>query len=160
MAGVDGDLFLSTTGNVFNAAADTPEGSTTTDASGKYSFSGLSAGTYFVRQEAPAGYQQHAGGDISEVTITPTQAAGSGGLVIDAFNQTPQAAEASLFLNAPLVTSVVPAPEAIGGFRDLTAQATSATGNVSLTVDQNSPDELDYETGRTPPATASSPGMA
>ena len=88
MANVAVQLYLSNSGNVFNINTDTLVSTTSSDSGGHYRFDGLSAGTYFVRQEAPAGFHQLPGGDIALVTISAQQAAGSQGLTIDSFDQT------------------------------------------------------------------------
>jgi uncharacterized repeat protein (TIGR01451 family) len=140
-------LYLSNTGNTFNINSDTLVATTTTSATGTYQFTGLTAGTYFVRQEAPAGYQQLPGADVALVTVSPTQAQGLVGATIDSFNQTPQQVNATIFQGVTLSTSLVAAPEAIGGYRGLYAQLTSASGLVGLSADATTPDQLEYTSG-------------
>src|ERR1700722_2597822 len=53
LANVQVQLYLSNSGNTFNASTDTLLQTTPTNGLGQYEFTGLSAGTYFVRQEAP-----------------------------------------------------------------------------------------------------------
>ena len=81
------------------------------------------------------------------VTITALQAAGTEGTVIDSFNQTPQAVDASFFQNQTLSTSLVAVPEAIGGYRGLYANLTSPSGDIGLSADESTPDQLEYTSG-------------
>ena len=53
LSNVQVQLYLSNSGTTFNAATDTLEATTTTNSQGQYEFTGLSAGTYFVRQKRP-----------------------------------------------------------------------------------------------------------
>ena len=87
------------------------------------------------------------GADVQLVTITTAEAAGIQGTVIDSFNQTQQQVQATIFNNQTLSTSLIAAAEAIGGYRGLYADLTSGTGNIGLSADMNTPDQLEYTTG-------------
>ena len=146
LANVQVQLYLSNSGTTFDAGTDTLVQTEQTNNSGQYEFTGLAAGTYFVQQEAPTGYQRLPARTWRWSSSAP-QAAGVEGTVIDSFNQTPQAVNATIFQNQTLATSLVAAPEAIGGYRGLYANLTSGTGNIGLSANENTPDELEYFSG-------------
>jgi hypothetical protein len=58
---------------------------TTTDAQGKYRFSGLGAGKYFVKVNLPSELQSQPGGDVREVNVSALDAEGAMGVTIDEF---------------------------------------------------------------------------
>lgn len=112
---------------------DTSIGSQLTDASGRYRFEDLGAGTYFVEQAAVSGVLQRPGESVHQVVITAADAAGTKGMMIDLFDSTTQTAG---------VTSTVPtshsnsmlAEEALGDERDLFVELLSGEGEVELEV--------------------------
>lgn len=112
---------------------DTSLGSQLTDASGRYQFDNLDAGTYFVEQAAVSGTLQRPGENVHQVTITAADAAGTKGILIDPFDTTTQ--RISVTSTVPASDSdYVAAGEALGGQRDLFVELTSGTGSVELEV--------------------------
>ena len=67
-------------------ADDTLVGAVTTVAGGGFSFPDLASGKYFVRQQAFSGFVQHSGEDVVTIDISPTDALGTPGIVIDEFS--------------------------------------------------------------------------
>jgi uncharacterized repeat protein (TIGR01451 family) len=128
---------------LFNAGANTPIATTTTNASGAYSFTGLSAATYNVEQMPAAGYVLGSGQNISTITISNSDLGGTVGTVIDSFSSTTQTANAA-YPGSTTGNSYSSATEAIGGGRDMSVQLTSAHGSVTLGADSTTPDALDY----------------
>ena len=97
-----------------------------TDASGHYSFSVATAGTYFVQEIAPTGYSAPS---PIPVTVTAQELAGVVQTTIDGFT-TSQTVTAD-----PSRPTRVPrsrCPEAIGGHRDLSVQLLSSSGEILL----------------------------
>jgi uncharacterized repeat protein (TIGR01451 family) len=133
-----------------NAAGtdDTLVGSTQSNASGKYKFESLAAGTYFVQEVAPAGFVLPASsGAAIKVIVTPTAANGVVGVPIDSF-LTNQIAKASS-LGTTTASSSTAAAEALGGHRDLLAQLTSGVGEVNLEVNAFDQHLLEYNSTAT-----------
>jgi uncharacterized repeat protein (TIGR01451 family) len=105
---------------------DTLIDSMTTGSSGTYSFEGLTAGRYYVRQLSVAGYMQRAGENVVTVTISPTDALGTPGKVIDDFIS-PAGTGQALLANAAgaaTVNSFASTTTAIGVERDMVVTAT------------------------------------
>lgn len=107
-------------------ADDTLVGSVTTIAGGAFSFPDLAAGRYFVRQQAIVGYIQHSGDDVVVVDISPAEALGTSGILIDDFSF-PVGGQSLTANAAGLVTdsSFSPSATSIGGERDMSVTATS-----------------------------------
>ena len=108
--------------------------STTTAADGRYEFTRLDAGQYFVLQPA----QTVAGKPLQQsvsplITVTAEQVAGRLIRTIDGFDGNQQSVVDEISGDGP-VTSTAAAPEAIGGSRDLIVEKTSDIGSVSLVV--------------------------
>jgi len=120
---------------------DTLAGTQPTNGSGNYRFNSLSAGQYFVEQEAATGLLQRAGQSVQSVAVTALDAAGVTGSTIDSYDLTTQSVEASS-LGSPFDASAVPAPEVIGGERDMYVELTSGTGRVELMSNTFSPQTL------------------
>lgn len=119
----------------FQQSTDALERSTTTDAGGRYEFSRLTAGNYFVLQDAQMADGRTLLRAVSPLlTIGPTDVEGQIVMVIDDFDMTQQAVSDSTNDGVP-VTSSITAPEAIGGERDLYVNKTSVNGAVQLSVD-------------------------
>ena len=120
---------------VFQQGGDTQVGSTTTGSDGRYEFPRLTSGGYFVLQDA-----QTADGVLLQRSVSPLitidTAAVEGRIVqvIDDFDTTEQFVSDSTNDGVP-ETSSLPAPEAIGGERDLFVNKTSENGAVQLSVD-------------------------
>jgi len=107
-------------------ADDTLVDSMITGLSGTYSFENLTAGRYYVRQMAVAGYMQRAGENVVTVTISPTDALGTPGRVIDDFIS-PVGAGQALLANSggpATVSSFASTVTAIGVERDMVVTAT------------------------------------
>ncbi len=146
LAGATLDLYLDGGDLVFNngGADDTLLG-TTTSVAGLYSFTGLSAGRYFVRQQALAGFMQHTGDDVVTVDITLADAAGTAGTVIDDFANPGAGQDLSvIFPGTPTASSSAASATAIGGERDLFLEATA--GNIDLQANNAAfPLSLNYD---------------
>jgi len=125
-------------------ADDILVGSVTTVAGGAFSFPNLVSGRYFVRQQALSGYVQQSGEDVVTINITPTDALGTPGTVIDEFNL-PALGQLLSANAAGIATSSSFAPSAttIGGERDMTVTAT--LGSVTLeAIGSAFPSNLNY----------------
>lgn len=124
VAGVGVDLYRDGGNGVFDHGGGddvVAAHGTTTDASGRYAFSQLGNGTYFVRLTPPDQFQVRAA-DVKTVVITATEAEGVTGRLIDGFS-TAQRAEASPPL-ASGATSSLADIKVLGGQRDLLVQIT------------------------------------
>lgn len=119
------------TGNGLFGNEDTLVGSQNTLANGDYRFNGLTAGTYFVKRNLPAGYIAKSGTDVATIVVSPQAATGQVGRMIDSFDSTTQSVTATS-MGLRTDTASMAAPEAIGGERDLFANLTSATGAISI----------------------------
>jgi len=98
---------------------------TTTDAQGKYRFSGLSAGKYFAKLTLPAELQAKSGGLVREINVTTGEAEGSTGIKIDGFS-TFQRVEAA----PPLPSNSLSALQdsaVLGGERDMYVELTAGS---------------------------------
>ena len=138
LANVTVELFSDGGDGIFGN--DTFLGADQTDSTGRYDFSGLNAGTYFLRQAAVAGYFDNPTVRLAKVIIPNTTIPGS---QVDSFNTTEQLA----FANGVLGTrdsSSVAASEAIGGERDFSSEVTSSAGLLLLT---SSGGKLNFGTG-------------
>lgn len=132
LAGVTIQLYSDTnTNGTFDLGTDTLEQSTTTNAQGQYRFDNLLAGTYFTRQLTPSGFVQNPGASINTITVTPTQAVGAAGTLIDDFDTTTQTVLASDPGSSTDDFALV-APESIGGERDLSVALTSIASSLQL----------------------------
>ncbi|MBL8870272.1 MAG: hypothetical protein JNK90_10795, partial [Planctomycetaceae bacterium] len=132
LAGVTIQLYSDTNANgTFDLGTDTLEQSTTTNAQGQYRFDNLLAGTYFTRQLTPSGFVQNPGASINTITVTPTQAVGAAGTLIDDFDTTTQTVLASDPGSSTDDFALV-SPESIGGERDLSVALTSIASSLQL----------------------------
>ena len=135
VAGASLALYLDNGNGAFDPSTDSLVQNTTTGSDGSYAFSRLTAGNYFAVQNA-----QTVDGVTLQQSVSPliningTAVEGQIVLVIDDFDTTQQAVSDSTNDGVP-VTSSVPAPEAIGGERDLYVNKTSVNGAVNLSVD-------------------------
>ncbi|MBC8354889.1 MAG: DUF11 domain-containing protein [Planctomycetes bacterium] len=121
--------------------------STTTNASGQYRFSNLTAGSYFVQQPAQtvSGSTLLAANSIVAV-ISATDVQGTVIRTIDTFNSTTHSVSDTTNDAVP-VTDVATATEAIGGERDLRVNLTSAVGALQLSSnDPLTPGVLTFNT--------------
>ncbi|MGI9470757.1 MAG: DUF11 domain-containing protein, partial [Rubripirellula sp.] len=116
---------------VFNQGTDTQVSSTTTASDGTYEFGRLTAGGYFVLQDAQTADGSTLQRSVSPLTtFTENDVAGMIVTPIDTFNQTTQLVN-DLTTGTP-VSSSVSAPEVIGGERDIYVSLTSDTGAINL----------------------------
>ncbi len=119
------------------AGDDVLVGTTTSAATtGLYSFTVNQAGTYYVVQTSASGSLiQRPNARVQTITVTSGQVAGVSVQTIDSFNTTSQTVTASTSGTNPDFSSIA-AAEALGGERDLFANATS--GSLSIEVDNPS----------------------
>ncbi len=131
------------TGNGIYGAEDTLLGSATSDVNGKYAFNNLAAGTYHVKHTAAAGYIQKPGSNVATVVISAGQALGSDNITIDSFDNGKQKIEADsdIAMSASGSTS---AAGILGGERDLSAQLSSTTGAMTLSVNRFNRQVLEF----------------
>ena len=122
---------------------DTLIGTATSDANGKYQFSNLSAGTYFVQEVGVPGLVISSGQSVQTVVIASSELQGATGTTIDNFSSTSQYVSGSLH-GGKTGTSAESAAEAIGGHRNLFVQLTTTGGGVSLGADSDWPGLLDF----------------
>jgi uncharacterized repeat protein (TIGR01451 family) len=120
--------------------------STTTDANGMYRFDNLPPATYFVQQATAAGFVLPSGQGVAKVLITAGDTQGTAGTVIDTFDSTTQWVGGSL-RTGRVGSSGTAAPEALGDYRDLYVQLTSARGSLSLGANADVPGILDFASG-------------
>ena len=129
VAGATVNLYTDDGDNVFEpGAGDALTSSTTTNASGQYSFNGLVAGDYWIQQPS-----QTVGGVLlsaqnsTRISISLLEAQGTAGTTIDDFS----AANPSVTAPLPVGTvsfAVAVSASSLGGERDLLAELTSASG--------------------------------
>jgi uncharacterized repeat protein (TIGR01451 family) len=137
LAGVTVQLFSDTnTNGTFDVGTDTLEQSVNTNAQGEYRFDNLLAGTYFTRQLTPSGFVQNPGANINTITVTPLQAVGTAGTLIDDYNTTSQTVLASDPGSSTDDFALV-ATEAIGGERDLSVALTSIASSLELSANNS-----------------------
>ncbi|XZE35550.1 SdrD B-like domain-containing protein [Pirellulaceae bacterium SH501] len=119
------------------AGDDVLVGTTTSAATtGLYSFTVNQAGTYYVVQTSASGSLiQRPNARVQTITVTSGQVAGVSVQTIDSFDTTSQTVTASTSGTNPDFNSIA-AAEALGGERDLFANATS--GSISIEVDNPS----------------------
>lgn len=153
IAGATVELWRDDGDNVFDPLSDTLLGTTSTNGVGQYRLASSSAGgalpantltadDYFVRQLPVLGYSPPA---PVLVTITPGDVDGSTVEVVDSFDTTAQAVTAAPF--PPTASSSVPAPEALGGERDVVVTYLSGSGQVSIQINQFGSHLLAFEAG-------------
>jgi uncharacterized repeat protein (TIGR01451 family) len=135
LAGVSLTLHRDNGDGIFQQTNDLQVSPATTGVDGRYQFSRLTAGGYFVLQDA----QSIGGASLLRtvsplITISPMAVEGRIVRVIDNFDTTRQVVVDSTNDGVP-VTSSIAAPEAIGGERDLFVNKTSVNGSVQLSVD-------------------------
>jgi uncharacterized repeat protein (TIGR01451 family) len=122
---------------------DTSVGSQLTDASGRYRFDDLVAGTYFAEQPTIAGRLRRANTTVREVVVTEQDAAGVLGTPIDSYDLTTQNVQASS-IGPTSASSSIAAPESLGGERDLFVELTDGTGRIELLANSFAPGMLTY----------------
>ena len=135
IAGASVSLYRDTGDGSFQPSVDALVGTATTAADGRYQFTRMTSGNYFVVQPAQTVGNQTLTQQVSNL-ITISSAAAEGQIVetIDDFDTTQQSVIDTVSDGLPVVASD-PAPEAIGGERDLFVNLTSANGSIALNVD-------------------------
>jgi uncharacterized repeat protein (TIGR01451 family) len=139
VSGAQINLYLDDGDNIFEPGADDAlVGNTVTDANGEYVFEGLSAGTYWVEQPAQTVGSNDLVQVFDDVTISPTQAQGIEGLLIDSFiSSVPTVIAVDPVGTTDADTADLPTSEVLGGERDFEVEITSSTDagqSVTLTV--------------------------
>ena len=115
----------------FDQGSDTQVTSTTTATNGTYKFSRLSAGGYFVLQDAQTVNGTTLQRSVSPlITINADDVAGMIVTPIDTFNLTTQLVNDST-VGSPTLSSVM-ASDVIGGERDIYVNLTSPTGSINM----------------------------
>lgn len=126
------ELFLDDGDSTFDAG-DASQGTTTTDASGDYSFDNLVAGTYFVRINPTAGTQAESGGSVSSaIVFSPAQAMGSTNITVDDFTATQDITATRTMADPGAVSNddFVEDAGISGGEQDLFVEVTAGIGDV------------------------------
>ncbi|RIK75620.1 MAG: hypothetical protein DCC67_15055 [Planctomycetota bacterium] len=125
VAGANVQLYRDNGNGAFDAGDAMVGAAATTDALGKYRFSGIAAGKYFVKLVPPASMQTKPDGQVREVVVTAEDADGAIGPAIDDFNST-QVADAAPPLPAS-ESSTLDDSNVMGGERDLFVELTDGT---------------------------------
>ncbi|NNE00173.1 MAG: DUF11 domain-containing protein [Pirellulaceae bacterium] len=147
ISGATIELFRDNGNGSFDPGSDTPIlPNATTNGSGQYTFSSLTADTYFVRQPAQT---TSLGRTLPEnvsspIVISAADAEGRDIRFIDTFDGAAQTVNDSTNDGVPVLSSQA-APEAIGGERDLFVNKTSVNGAVQLSVNSLFPDALAFD---------------
>ncbi len=135
VSGATMSLYRDNGDGVLESASDSFVQSVSTAGDGRYAFSRLTAGNYFVQQPAQTvGTRELLQQTSSLISISSTAVEGRILSTIDNFDLTTQSVEDITNDGLP-VTSSVAASEAIGGERDLYVNKTSENGAVLLSVD-------------------------
>jgi uncharacterized repeat protein (TIGR01451 family) len=152
VAGVTVDLYKDGGDNQFEgsgAGDDTLWGAPMkTLSDGTYSFNNVPAGTYFVQEVGPfpTGVTPVTGQDHSTVVIASGETSGQVQTVIDSFNGQAEYTAASRHSGSTTGSVSAAANEALGGNRNLSVKMTTSIGNISLGVNADVPDMLDFAT--------------
>lgn len=126
--------------------SDTLKDSATSSGNGAYTLTAESVGNYFVVQNTqPNGFTQRFAQRVQKVTINNSDIAIVDKIVIDTFNTTQQVVNAN-FPGATPNSSILAAPEALGGERDIFVDATAGTISVSANGTPK-PGELVFDVG-------------
>lgn len=126
--------------------SDTLKDSATSAGNGAYTLTAESVGNYFVVQNTqPNGFTQRFAQRVQKVTINNSDIAIVDKIVIDTFNTTQQVVNAN-FPGATPNSSILAAPEALGGERDIFVDATAGTISVSANGTPK-PGELVFDVG-------------
>lgn len=125
VVGATVQLYRDNGNGAFDAADSIVSGAVTTDAAGKYRFSSVGIGKYFVKLTLPPSMQTKSDGSVREINITAADADGTIGPAIDDFNSN-QVAEAA----PPLPSSESSTQDdsgVMGGERDMFVELTNGT---------------------------------
>lgn len=145
LSGVVVQLFQDNGDGVYGPS-DTLKDSATSAGNGGYTLTAESVGNYFVVQNTqPNGFTQRFAQRVQKVTINNSDIAIVDKVVIDTFNTTQQVVNAN-FPGATPNSSILAAPEALGGERDIFVDATAGTISVSANGTPK-PGELVFDVG-------------
>jgi uncharacterized repeat protein (TIGR01451 family) len=145
LSGVVVQLFQDNGDGVYGPS-DTLKDSATSAGNGGYTLTAESVGNYFVVQNTqPNGFTQRFAQRVQKVTINNSDIAIVDKIVIDTFNTTQQVVNAN-FPGATPNSSILAAPEALGGERDIFVDATAGTISVSANGTPK-PGELVFDVG-------------
>lgn len=145
LSGVVVQLFQDNGDGVYGPS-DTLKDSATSTGNGGYTLTAESVGNYFVVQNTqPNGFTQRFAQRVQKVTINNADIAIVDKIVIDTFNTTQQVVNAN-FPGATPNSSILAAPEALGGERDIFVDATAGTISVSANGTPK-PGELVFDVG-------------
>jgi len=145
LSGVVVQLFQDNGDGVYGPS-DTLKDSATSAGNGGYTLTAESVGNYFVVQNTqPNGFTQRFAQRVQKVTINNADIAIVDKIVIDTFNTTQQVVNAN-FPGATPNSSILAAPEALGGERDIFVDATA--GSISVSANGTpKPGELVFDVG-------------
>jgi uncharacterized repeat protein (TIGR01451 family) len=145
LSGVVVQLFQDNGDGVYGPS-DTLKDSATSTGNGGYTLTAESVGNYFVVQNTqPNGFTQRFAQRVQKVTINNADIAIVDKIVIDTFNTTQQVVNAN-FPGATPNSSILAAPEALGGERDVFVDATA--GSISVSANGTpKPGELVFDVG-------------
>jgi uncharacterized repeat protein (TIGR01451 family) len=145
LSGVVVQLFQDNGDGVYGPS-DTLKDSATSAGNGGYTLTAESVGNYFVVQNTqPNGFTQRFAQRVQKVTINNADIAIVDKIVIDTFNTTQQVVNAN-FPGATPNSSILAAPEALGGERDVFVDATA--GSISVSANGTpKPGELVFDVG-------------
>ena len=145
LSGVVVQLFQDNGDGVYGPS-DTLKDSATSAGNGGYTLTAESVGNYFVVQNTqPSGFTQRFAQRVQKVTINNADIAIVDKIVIDTFNTTQQVVNAN-FPGATPNSSILAAPEALGGERDVFVDATA--GSISVSANGTpKPGELVFDVG-------------
>lgn len=145
LSGVVVQLFQDNGDGVYGPS-DTLKDSATSAGNGGYTLTAESVGNYFVVQNTqPSGLTQRFAQRVQKVTINNADIAIVDKIVIDTFNTTQQVVNAN-FPGATPNSSILAAPEALGGERDVFVDATA--GSISVSANGTpKPGELVFDVG-------------
>ncbi len=145
LSGVVVQLFQDNGDGVYGPS-DTLKDSATSAGNGGYTLTAESVGNYFVVQNTqPNGFTQRFAQRVQKITINNSDIAIVDKIVIDTFNTTQQVVNAN-FPGATPNSSILAAPEALGGERDIFVDATAGTISVSANGTPK-PGELVFDVG-------------
>ena len=147
IAGATVNLYRDNGNGVFQpGSGDTLEQTKVTDAAGRYTLTGVTAGSYFVQQPAQTADGKSLSQQVSPlINVSSTQAEGTLIRTIDSFDTTTHEVSDSTN-DSTRVGSSVAAPETLGGERDIFVSKTSDVGVVTISVnDPNLPGILAFD---------------
>ena len=129
VAGATATLYRDNGNGQLDAGDSTVGASVQTDAAGKYTFSQVAAGNYFVKVTLPSDLQFRAGEDVKAVTVSADEGDGIVGPTIDGFTtfQTVEAVPPPVTSDANTLFD----PAVLGQERDVYVELTESTNPIS-----------------------------